>query len=64
MFEASEKKLEIVVSKQHSSLRLLPEDFWRKVIRACGAEIVSLKKYKDIDSYILSESSLFYGIGD
>lgn len=59
MFEGSEKKLEIIFSKNSPSLRSLPQKFWEDVVRACSAHIVSTKKYPLVDSYILSESSMF-----
>ena len=58
MFEGSEKKIEIIFSKKIPSLRSLPESFWRKVVKACGAEVISISRFPKIDSYILSESSL------
>lgn len=59
MFEGSEKKLEIIFSEETSSLRNLPLKFWNKVVKACGAEIVSVVHFPYLSSYILSESSLF-----
>lgn len=59
MFEGSEKKLEIIFSKSEPSLRLLPQSFWEEVVRACSALILSKEKYSFVDSYILSESSMF-----
>ena len=59
MFEGSEKKLEVIFSQKIPSLRTLPEKFWKKVVQACGAEIISVNHFSKIDSYILSESSLF-----
>ena len=59
MFEGSEKKLEVIFSQKTPSLRALPEKFWEKVVKACGAEIISLTRFSKVDSYILSESSLF-----
>ncbi len=59
MFEGSEKKIEIIFSPKSSSLRSFPEKFWQNIIKACGASIISSSKLSFIDSYILSESSLF-----
>lgn len=59
MFEGSEKKIEIIFSKESEKLRSLPEKFWRKVVKACGAEIISQVNFSDITSFLLSESSLF-----
>ena len=59
MFEGSEKKIEVIFSPDSPSLLKQPLSFWRKLIRTCGAEIISLSKFPKIHSYILSESSLF-----
>ena len=59
MFEGSEKKLEIIVSKKAPSLHSFPEKYWSKIVKACGAEIISSTKHSKIKSYLLSESSLF-----
>ena len=59
MFEGSEKKLEILFSKNSPSLLKKPEPFWNKIVKASGAEILSGLKNLKIQSYILSESSLF-----
>ena len=59
MFEGSEKKIEILFSKQSPKLRSLPEKFWSQVVKACGASIVSRVDFPNITSYLLSESSLF-----
>lgn len=59
MFEGSEKKLEIVFSQNSHCLRSLREGFWKSVVKACGATIISKQKFQHVDSYILSESSMF-----
>lgn len=59
MFEGSEKKIEIIFSKQAKSLRLQPQKFWNDVVKACGARIVSRKEFPLVTSFLLSESSLF-----
>ncbi|QBF81459.1 adenosylmethionine decarboxylase [Shewanella maritima] len=59
MFEASEKKLEIVVANEFGSLRTLPDDFKAKLLTLAGAEILSHVHNDCIDAYVLSESSLF-----
>ncbi len=59
MFEGSEKKLEIIFSAKSLSLRSLPEKFWQDIIKTCGASIIKSSKLPFINSYILSESSLF-----
>ena len=59
MFEGSEKKLEILFSKDSPSLLEKPDGFWNKIVKASGAEILSSLKNPKLQSYILSESSLF-----
>ena len=59
MFEGSEKKIEIIFSSSSLSLFERPLKFWDKIVRSCGAEIISHLKLPKIHSYILSESSLF-----
>ena len=58
-FESSEKKIELVFSEKSPSLLELPESFWRKMLRSCGATVVLSSKFPELHSYILSESSLF-----
>ena len=58
VFESSEKKLEIIFSDQSPSLRTLPESFWGKIIKACGASMISSNTYPSVTAYLLSESSL------
>jgi S-adenosylmethionine decarboxylase len=58
VFEGSEKKVEIIVDSGLSSLRGRV-DLWPKVVRQCGAEILSKKSGCLCDAYLLSESSLF-----
>ena len=59
MFEGSEKKIEVIFSPDSPSLLELPLKFWKKIVRSCGAEIISQADFPEIHSYILSESSLF-----
>ena len=59
MFEGSEKKIEVIFSSNSPPLFGQPLKFWRKIVRSCGAEIISYSKFPKIHSYILSESSLF-----
>lgn len=59
MFEGSEKKLEIIFSKNSPKLRSLPEKFWNGVVNVCGASIISRVEFSDVTSFLLSESSLF-----
>ena len=59
MFEGSEKKIEIIFSKESPLLFEKPKKFWKSILHSCGAEIISWTKFPKIHSYILSESSLF-----
>ena len=59
MFEGSEKKIELIFSEDSPSLFEKPLSFWKKIVRSCGAEIISYSKFPKIHSFILSESSLF-----
>ena len=56
-FEASEKKIEIVVS--NLNLRELGEAYWRDVVAECHAEVISSLSSDQVDAHLLSESSLF-----
>ena len=58
-FEGPEKKVELAVIDGHPSLREMGEGFWREVVAAAEAEVVSLRRTDNIDAYLLSESSLF-----
>ena len=57
IFEGSEKKFEIVV--ENVNLRSLPLSFWREMVKASQAEILSSLSNDFYDAYLLSESSLF-----
>lgn len=59
VFEGSEKKLEIVLSKKAPSLRKWPLKKWEEVISAARAQILSSISSQHCDAYLLSESSLF-----
>jgi S-adenosylmethionine decarboxylase len=59
VFEGSEKKIEIVVSKSVGDLRLRGRAYWEEVVSECSAEIISEIKNDDMIAYLLSESSLF-----
>ena len=59
MFEGSEKKIEIIFSEDSFPLFEQASNFLKKIVKACGAEIISCSKFPQIHSYILSESSLF-----
>ena len=58
-FEASEKKLEIILAPQALSLRDYDDGFYRKLCRKAGARILSTYSHSFCNSYVLSESSLF-----
>ena len=58
-FEGPEKKLEVVVTPDHPSLRSLGDSTWRGIVEAAGAEVISLLQTERCDAYLLSESSLF-----
>jgi S-adenosylmethionine decarboxylase len=59
VFEGSEKKLEIVLSKKAPSLRKWPLKQWEAIITAARAQILSSISSEHCDAYLLSESSLF-----
>lgn len=59
MFEGSEKKVEIVVDGSAIALRKLELSLWKRVVETSGALIQSQMRGEEMDSYILSESSLF-----
>ncbi len=59
LFEGPEKKVELAVVDGHPSLRGLGDAFWRSVVRAAGADVLSVLRSEHIDAYLLSESSLF-----
>jgi S-adenosylmethionine decarboxylase len=58
-FEGPEKKLELVVTPEHDSLRGLGESVWRGIVHAAGAQILTTLRNEACDAYLLSESSLF-----
>ncbi|MCB9592321.1 MAG: adenosylmethionine decarboxylase [Sandaracinaceae bacterium] len=58
-FEGPEKKVELAVVDGHPSLRGLGDAFWRGVVRAAQAEVLSVISNDHLDAYLLSESSLF-----
>ena len=57
-FEGSEKKFEVVVTEGAASLRRRGRDFWESMVRASGANILSVISNTHIDAYLLSESCL------
>ena len=58
-FEGSEKKLEVVVKPEAGSLRQKDESFWKQLVQASRAQILSKISSESCDAYLLSESSLF-----
>ncbi|KFZ38532.1 adenosylmethionine decarboxylase [Shewanella mangrovi] len=58
-FEGSEKKIEIIVTPEAPSLRLLGRPFWESMVSKANAEILSSVSNDFCDAYLLSESSLF-----
>jgi S-adenosylmethionine decarboxylase len=58
-FEGPEKKVELAVVDGYPSLRALDADFWRSVVAAARAEVLSERSNAQVDGYLLSESSLF-----
>lgn len=59
IFEGSEKKLEFSVSSRVGDLREFGIEFWREVVEAAHAKILSSISSPELDAYLLSESSLF-----
>lgn len=57
MFEAAEKKIELIVKA--GSLLARPFAFWEESVGRAGARILSKMSSSSCDAYILSESSLF-----
>ncbi len=58
-FEGPEKKLELAVLPTFGSLRALGDDFWKQVVVAADAQVLSILRSDECDAYLLSESSLF-----
>jgi len=56
-FEGTEKKIELII--RGASLRQMPESFWRGMVEASNAKILSKISNNHCDAYLLSESSLF-----
>jgi S-adenosylmethionine decarboxylase len=59
IFEGTEKKLEVIVSDKSATLRGLGTDFWDEIVRMARAAVISARSDELVDSYLLSESSLF-----
>eukprot|EP00118_Oscarella_pearsei_P028366 m.1981 g.1981 ORF g.1981 m.1981 type:complete len:329 (+) comp8130_c0_seq1:83-1069(+) len=63
-FEATEKLLEVwfeepIADKSSGSLRSIPRGEWDSLLRKVNCEIITEKHSTTMDSYILSESSMF-----
>lgn len=58
-FEGPEKKFELVLKEGRSSLREIPRASWEGVVEAARAKVLSVCSTAALDSYLLSESSLF-----
>jgi len=58
-FEGPEKKLELILCAPRPKIRANRNDRWKRVVRAAGADILSRKSTRQLDAYLLSESSLF-----
>ena len=59
LFEGPEKKVELVVTPQTPSLRGFPDERWQRVVKAAGADALSVLKNEQCTAFLLSESSLF-----
>lgn len=59
LFEGSEKKLEIVFTKEAGNLLKRPESFWHNLVEKAKAKILSSVVNPSLQAYLLSESSLF-----
>jgi S-adenosylmethionine decarboxylase len=58
-FEGPEKKLEVILSQPLAGLRTNADGRWDRIAGASGSEIISSAATEVLDSYLLSESSLF-----
>jgi S-adenosylmethionine decarboxylase len=58
-FEGTEKKVELVIDTGLPSLRSLGEEYWIRVARRAGAQVLSRLTNQHCEAYLLSESSLF-----
>ena len=58
MFEGSEKKIEIIFSKNSPTLLEKPESFWKDILKSAKAEVISKLLSPQLHAYLLSESSL------
>lgn len=58
-FEGPEKKIEMILVSPQSGLRSNEDGRWRRVVEASRASILSRVSTREVDAYLLSESSLF-----
>ena len=58
-FEGVEKKVEILVEGGAANLRGRGQAYWREIVAASRAEVLSVTSNQYCDAYLLSESSLF-----
>ncbi|XP_064489325.1 S-adenosylmethionine decarboxylase proenzyme-like [Ornithodoros turicata] len=63
-FEGTEKLLEVWFSRRdgkedNCDLRKIPRATWESLLKLVKCEIISFKKNEHLDSYVLSESSMF-----
>ena len=58
-FEGPEKKYEIIMHENASSLRDLGASFWQKNVELACAQVITAISNNVCDAYLLSESSLF-----
>ena len=59
LFEGTEKKLELFISKDAKSLRSFDSSTWENVVQASKAQIISSLHNDYCTAHLLSESSLF-----
>jgi len=58
-FEGTEKKVELTVDTALPSFRERGAGYWARVVRCCGASVLSRVANERCEAYLLSESSLF-----
>lgn len=58
-FEGPEKKVECIFPCAPPGLRSNTDGRWHRIVRASGADVISTVSTRDMDAYLLSESSLF-----
>jgi S-adenosylmethionine decarboxylase len=58
-FEGTEKKFELTIDVGLPSLRERGQEYWRRIARAAGADVISRIANRRCEAYLLSESSLF-----